>query len=317
MPCGSSSSCCSNSCGNKQQCCSNKAAAKPEAAPAEPTGECCGENCDCCGFDRPEMNTETVVGAMKKLAGQAYVIYGTHTTWPKDANTMDDKLKEMVDTLRKPLPKNFPVVVAEGIPGEDKEGDVLLFPSGLRIPAGSDLSKVEVDKSKSPATVSHPDAIPVPAKSRHIFVCAHNSRDKRCGRCGPELASCIESLGDARTHVRKCSHIGGHKFAGNLIIYDMQVADTGDWYGYVTPENLKKILAHSERKCFTSGVYQSHWRGRTGMSKQECIEYAASKKRQQCAKIVIGGAAVGAAVAAAVMALKGKKLEIPKLVKAN
>lgn len=32
-------------------------------------------------------------------------------------------------------------------------------------------------------------------------------------------------------------------------------------------------------------------------------------------KIVIGGAVVGAAVAAAVMTLKGKKLEIPELVK--
>lgn len=39
-----------------------------------------------------------------------------------------------------------------------------------------------------------------------------------------------------------------------LIIYDMQVADTGDWYGYVTPTNLKQILAHSERRHFTSGV---------------------------------------------------------------
>ncbi|EER00891.1 conserved hypothetical protein [Perkinsus marinus ATCC 50983] len=314
MPCGSSS-CCSNSCSKKQQCCNSEDTKTPDAVSVESSDDGCGENCACCGFDRPEMNTETVVGAMKKLAGQAYLIYGEHTAWPKEANTMDDKLKEMVDTLRKHLPKNFPVVIAEGIPGEDKEGDVLFFPSGLRIPAGADFSKIEVDKSQSPAPIAHPDAVPVPANSRHIFVCAHNNRDKRCGRCGPELASYIEALEDPRTHVRKCSHIGGHKFAGNLIIYDMKVADTGDWYGYVTPTNLKQILAHSERRHFTSGVYQSHWRGRTGMSKADCIEYAATKKRQQRMKIVIGGAVVGAAVAAAVMTLKGKKLEIPELVK--
>mmetsp|Transcript_27259 Transcript_27259/g.23313 ORF Transcript_27259/g.23313 Transcript_27259/m.23313 type:complete len:255 (+) Transcript_27259:3-767(+) len=250
------------------------------------------------------------------LAGQAYIIYGSHSTWPSDANTMDDKLKEMVDTLRKPLPKNFPVVVAEGIPGEDQEGDMLLFPMGLRIPAGSDLTKLEVKKTKDLAEVSHPDAVPLPAKSRHIFVCAHGNRDKRCGRCGPELAECIEGLDDKRTHVRKCSHIGGHKFAGNLIVYDLKFSDPGDWYGYVTPNNINKILKHSERKAFTSGIYQSHWRGRTGMSKDECIKYASYQKHHHRINIVIGGVALTTTLAAlTALVLKGK--DTPKKVTAN
>lgn len=70
----------------------------------------------------------------------------------------------------------------------------------------------------------------------HIFVCAHGSRDKRCGVCGPPL---IEKLKDEiklrglsdRIFVSPCSHIGGHKYAGNLIIYspDKEGKVSGHW----------------------------------------------------------------------------------------
>lgn len=58
----------------------------------------------------------------------------------------------------------------------------------------------------------------------HIFVCAHGSRDVRCGVCGPAL---IEKLNEEielrglknQISVLACSHVGGHKYAGNVIIY--------------------------------------------------------------------------------------------------
>lgn len=58
----------------------------------------------------------------------------------------------------------------------------------------------------------------------YIFVCAHGSRDKRCGVCGPVLVSKLKEEIELRglkdqTYVYPCSHIGGHKYAGNLIIY--------------------------------------------------------------------------------------------------
>lgn len=70
----------------------------------------------------------------------------------------------------------------------------------------------------------------------HIFVCAHGSRDKRCGVCGPEL---IEKLKEGiksrgmsdQVFVSPCSHIGGHKYAGNLIVYrpDAEGKISGHW----------------------------------------------------------------------------------------
>lgn len=71
----------------------------------------------------------------------------------------------------------------------------------------------------------------------HVFVCAHGSRDMRCGVCGPAL---IEKFNDEievrglkdQVSVTACSHVGGHKYAGNLIIYspgpDGKIM--GHWY---------------------------------------------------------------------------------------
>ncbi|KAF4698261.1 hypothetical protein FOZ62_016233, partial [Perkinsus olseni] len=157
------------------------------------------------------MNTEPVIGSLKKLAGHAFVVYGRHTDWASDAAATDGRLKDIISTLRKSLPKNFPVLVAEGISGEDKQGDVLLFPQGLRVRAGEDLEKVKNQGDSGNAVITHPRAVPLTHESRHAFICGHSGRDRRCGRCGPELAAKILAFGDPRTHVRLCSHVGGHK----------------------------------------------------------------------------------------------------------
>jgi hypothetical protein len=84
-----------------------------------------------------------------------------------------------------------------------------------------------------------------PAQTSHALICAHGARDVRCANCGPSLMSWArEWAAAAHAHyessptynksetIRHCvwgvSHIGGHEFAGNLILYP-----TGDWYGYV------------------------------------------------------------------------------------
>ncbi|KAK7319339.1 hypothetical protein RJT34_04058 [Clitoria ternatea] len=56
------------------------------------------------------------------------------------------------------------------------------------------------------------------------FVCAHGSRDVRCHVCGPVLMEKfneeiqLRGLKD-QISVVECSHVGDHKYAGNLIIY--------------------------------------------------------------------------------------------------
>jgi len=147
-----------------------------------------------------------------------------------------------------------------------KEGiyDVLLFPSALRFEVKED----EVDELlasfmsfskpfQSLHTLAPPPdgriaGQPLP-QDLHLFVCVHGSRDARCGDIGPKLASSLESLsaeldlggevGDSdddwseKMRVYKCSHLGGHRWAGNLVVYPQ-----GDWYGNLGAEVPRAVL---------------------------------------------------------------------------
>ena len=77
---------------------------------------------------------------------------------------------------------------------------------------------------------------PEKLKGSYVFVCSHGSRDRRCGVCGPALISRfkeeIELHGlQGKVTVSPCSHIGGHKYAGNVIIFgsSFEGAVTGHW----------------------------------------------------------------------------------------
>jgi hypothetical protein len=62
-----------------------------------------------------------------------------------------------------------------------------------------------------------------------IFVCAHLRRDDRCGYCGPVLVELMKqaiakhpSTKVQAVRVFPCSHVGGHVYAGNVLLYNSQ-----------------------------------------------------------------------------------------------
>ena len=119
-----------------------------------------------------------------------------------------------------------------------------------------------------------------PVTSPTILICGHNTRDSRCGILGPllraEFESCLEGrkqpdgslerqawalgLQDEilNTKVALVSHVGGHAFAGNVIVYlppglllrNGQVsplAGMGIWYGRVEPKHVWGIMETVQR----------------------------------------------------------------------
>ncbi|MQM17949.1 hypothetical protein Taro_050930 [Colocasia esculenta] len=101
----------------------------------------------------------------------------------------------------------------------------------------------------------------------YVFVCSHGSRDKRCGVCGPTLIKRFKEEIEERclqgqVTVSACSHIGGHKYAGNVIIFRPTVDGvTGHWYGYVSPDDVPLLLDQHIGK----GEVVTHlWRGQMG-----------------------------------------------------
>ena len=106
-----------------------------------------------------------------------------------------------------------------------------------------------------------------------VLICGHGGRDKRCGILGPiledefstklrhaqftvgslpDLKSTAHPAAQGHANVALISHIGGHKFAGNVIMYippDFKIKGTlsplagkGIWYGRVEPKHVEGII---------------------------------------------------------------------------
>ncbi|CAN9366228.1 unnamed protein product [Alternaria alternata] len=84
-----------------------------------------------------------------------------------------------------------------------------------------------------------------------VLICGHGGRDQRCGILGPLLQSSFRSEFKRRridADVGLISHIGGHKYAGNVIIYlppsieDNALKGSGIWYGRIGPENVEGVV---------------------------------------------------------------------------
>ncbi|KAJ2160019.1 hypothetical protein GGF46_002581 [Coemansia sp. RSA 552] len=174
--------------------------------------------------------------------------------------------------------------------------DVAVFPLGLVAqqldPAGVDKLLQWLGHEVLPTswTPAHAD-LPQPpfqhkwleqTHNRHIFVCTHGTRDYLCGHHGGRLLEDLRVLIQKRglgRHIAAwaTSHIGGHKYAANAIVYPR-----GDWYGTwcdkcrgtdectmpAGPEaDAEAILDAAVRNI----TWWDAWRGATGLSKKDQI----------------------------------------------
>ncbi|KAK5993658.1 Altered inheritance of mitochondria 32-like protein [Cladobotryum mycophilum] len=139
-----------------------------------------------------------------------------------------------------------------------------------------------------------------------VLICGHGGRDMRCGVMGPvlrdEFEEKLSSSGfvvaqgpvqigelnevgklegqvtettDKIARVGLISHIGGHKFAGNVIIYIPPELKTGEgkmhplaghgiWYGRVEPRHVEGLV---EETVVRGNVVVDHFRG--GLMRRE------------------------------------------------
>ncbi|TMW58279.1 hypothetical protein Poli38472_011867 [Pythium oligandrum] len=107
------------------------------------------------------------------------------------------------------------------------------------------------------------------AEGYHIFVCAHEQRDFRCGCNGPLLLRWLKDIGEKRNislHLYSASHFGGHRYAANAIVYP-----SGDWFGLLNePADAEALVQALEDQDPLR--LASQWRGRINMTKEEQIE---------------------------------------------
>lgn len=202
---------------------------------------------------------------------------------------------------------------------DDAPGDVLVFPQMRRVRLGADFAAspasarafvetvvvrgedravTAADESESDANAKTPGGpfASSPLRGAHVFVCTHGSRDARCGIIGPDLVEAFRAAVEAdedptlasRVAIRGCSHVGGHKYAGNVLVFvprgglcaeesgpgpSSGVLAAGHWLGYVTPEDIPEIVARVVRR---GEPVPRLWRGSTGAD-PDAHEDAAAK----------------------------------------
>lgn len=186
------------------------------------------------------------------------------------------------------------VTAYEHMDGFDKSGDqtrveMLFFPEAVRY-KGVPHDKIKeivrhqvMDVSDGSHSVAPPQMGRKTSKEAFdgigLFVCTHMSRDNRCGVLGAQLARRLSSLVDGKgldmVKVFQASHVGGHKFAGNVLCHGSVSPCDGDWYGGITKDNAEGFLdalVNIQVGCdggAEDGYLRRYWRGRMNLSKEE------------------------------------------------
>ncbi|KAJ4763941.1 Altered inheritance of mitochondria protein 32 [Rhynchospora pubera] len=230
------------------------------------------------GFHRAEFGTQTLVGTVQYHERHVFLCYKNPQVWPSHLESSEsDRLPRLLSAALKSrkgaMKKSTRLTICEGEDGTDaSNGDVLIFPDMIRYRR---LTHFDVETFVEEALVKDTEWLPGSPTSitgAYVFVCAHGSRDKRCGTCGPALIKKfkeeigVRGLQDLIT-VSGCSHIGGHKYAGNVIIFSLVNGEVaGHWYGYVAPDDVAVLL---DQHIGKGEVVDHLWRGQLGLSEED------------------------------------------------
>ncbi|CAK9108643.1 Altered inheritance of mitochondria protein 32 [Durusdinium trenchii] len=193
------------------------------------------------GFGRAEMNSEKLAGTVKGFQRHIFLTWGLATEWPEDPFEKQYKgMLEIKGKVRITLVERSEGAqdgVVEGfvdgssdLPGlRRQDGLVLLYPEAVEFDVGADGAQIPqllafLRQGGTGRSLGRD------IEDTMLFVCAHAKRDARCGFCGPELTAKAEELLKLNEvpamRIRKCSHVGGHKYAGNVLVYGR---DTSHW----------------------------------------------------------------------------------------
>ncbi|KAJ3301568.1 hypothetical protein HDU93_006864, partial [Gonapodya sp. JEL0774] len=119
------------------------------------------------------------------------------------------------------------------------------------------------NKVKASPDTPPPAGVSKFAGEKFLFVCGHEKRDDRCGKTAPAIISAFrESATKQNLNVKTlaCSHLGGHKYAGNVISYP-----SGIWLGRVAPYHADVVL---REVVVGEKIIRGLWRGKLGWDKE-------------------------------------------------
>ncbi|KAI8984479.1 Sucrase/ferredoxin-like-domain-containing protein [Mycotypha africana] len=252
--------------------------------------DCCDCDKDCLEHQKyPPLNFDTetrLLGSMLPY-GRHVMIATAQSDWParieEDYGTLAANLQALL--ANNPMPWRTFVTNTSQIPSHGSEVhcglDVTILPDNIILgdvtPDDAQLIYDVFCKRPLPAT----DEVNIEEEFKNvdlkmlkifpvlydsmILICSHRKRDKRCGVTAPilhrEFDHVLRDLdindGEGGTTVMMVSHIGGHKYAGNVITY-INRGRTGIWYGRVKTCHCREIV---EQTILKGKVIKELYRG--------------------------------------------------------
>ncbi|CAK4159245.1 unnamed protein product [Aphanomyces euteiches] len=212
---------------------------------------------------------------------------GNAEAWPKKLEMSDhvlsqyaraiEPLNEATDPKPLGIAAAYPTNAQLSLASQDTH-EVLVFPENIRV---SNVREGDIEFLTKHLLAESVDIAALEAKlcvtkltGHHAFVCAHANRDYRCACAGPKLIEWLQTKTPQDWTIYASSHYGGHRFAGNCIVYP-----EGHWYGMLNkPEDVDKLV-----QAFTGDgelALESLWRGCTGMTKESQLKLYARATSQ-------------------------------------
>ncbi|EFE40107.1 hypothetical protein TRV_05176 [Trichophyton verrucosum HKI 0517] len=235
-------------------------------------GDGCDHDCASCTIRYPSRfkvdEGRNLYGTVKPVTNHVLVATGKSDWVSKVENEKGSLMEAFSDS---PQPKGErTVVLASNIPvdpmSDDASSTVLLLPAFTYVDHVSTadipelnarfVSKDNSDQAQAPSVKSSLQSRPCP-RDYVVLLCSHKTRDARCGISAPlikkELERHLRPLGLLRDDdderpggvgIFFVSHVGGHKFAANMLIYrkeDEQMI----WLARIRPEHCEGVVKHT------------------------------------------------------------------------
>ncbi|KAF8539078.1 Sucrase/ferredoxin-like-domain-containing protein [Trichophaea hybrida] len=243
------------------------------------TPQCPPPTCAPCACNPTNLDidrTTPLLGTMPRF--QKHVVISTgKRDWASriELDGGDGGLAGKLKTLLKKRgdPRAPTLITNSSFPEGEEGGSIRVFPDGLYFPSlPTDDNTLEsfaaaylLNESSESTSLPQP-----PQKITHptILICSHNSRDNRCGQYYPplreEFDDVLKRKGLKEVEVAGSSHLSGHKWAGNVVVYlpgEGEEEGWGVWYGRVGVEQVEGIV---EETVVKRRVLGDHVRGVVG-----------------------------------------------------
>jgi len=184
--------------------------------------------------------------------------------WPGKIIEIEDKplLAELHVLIKeKKLPIKLTLVQNPHL----EENDLLIFPDMLKYKIKSNEDIRTIFQKHFVENLMESGLPSEKLTGVHVMVCVHGNRDPKCGNNGPPIVERfnieINKRGLNDVFIYGSSHVGGHKYAGNILIYP-----GGDWYGRIMENDVPLVL---EEHIIGGRRILEKWRGIIGMEEEE------------------------------------------------